>query len=637
MRVLTETGREMSLTAGRVVHVSDSRVPLDQPREALARRLREIGALREELSGRLDLISLWELLHEEGAEHAPRDLAELAFGGRVGDDQVSAVIRAILADRVRFRFRVHGFRPNDAQTVEKIRTQRAREEEKERQAREGSQWIREAWEGRAAARPQGWEEIVELLKELAIHGKGAPRAQRCEEILRRAGMANPLAPFQVLVRMGIWGPDENLLFHRFGTRRAFSTQLLEEAALLAGRRAFDTGEDLAREDLRPLHAFTVDSPHTHDIDDALSLEALPHGWRAGIHITDVSWVIPRDSPLDQEARLRGTSLYLPEEKVPMFPPAISEGLCSLRVGEIRPAVSLLMEVDGGGGLLAHRFCLSWIGVKERLSYEDVDRAMEEAGRPLVALYSLALAWRAERVRRGALLLPLPEVTVRLDGEGGIVPETRDRESPSQILVSEMMIQANWLAARHLAEMGAPVIYRVQADPRERILDGRGADLFLNYRQRKLLNRAESRLEPGPHSGLGVAPYAMATSPIRRYTDLVTQRQLTASLRGAPPPYSREALEEILAAADELQAQATQMEAARQRYWLLKYLEGRRGEETPALVLGRFGNRVQLLLPAYMLEAGIPISAASWLQDGQEVAVRIVRSKPLEDSLRVELA
>lgn len=637
IRALSETQREVQLAEGRLLNQGEGRLDVGQPREALARKLREISVRREELGHQVDVKGLWEVLQGEGEEFSARELAELAFGRRVGQEEISAVIRAMLGDRVYFRFRPEGFRLNPPETVEKILTQRAREEEKERLLEEGSRWIRSLWEGEFTQPPSSREEIIELLKEQAIFGSGAPRAARTEELLRRAGMNHPLAAFRVLVRLGVWGQDENLLAHRFGTRRAFPRQVEQEAERLA-QALPRPDEEPWREDLTGLEAFTVDSPQTRDIDDALSVEALRHGgFRVGIHITEVAGRVAIASLLDQEAALRGTSIYLPEERIPMFPPPVSEEACSLKEGEIRPAVSLLLEVTPEGAVLGHRFSLSWLRVARRLCYEDVDRAVQEAVCFMDSLHRIALRWRQERLKAGALLLPLPEVSVRVDEDGEILLERRDRESPAQILVSEMMIRANWVAAQCLKEAGVACMYRVQPEPRERIVEGTlQGDLLRNYKQRKLLSRAGTQLEPGLHSGLGLAPYTTVTSPIRRYADLVVQRQLAALIRGNPPPYGREEMEQISAQCDELTTQAGQMEQARQRYWLLRYLESRRGEETQGLVLGRFGQKVQILLTEYMVEVSLPSAVAGWLQEGQEVQLRIVRARPLEDELRVEL-
>jgi exoribonuclease-2 len=635
LRALTESMREVNLSTARLVHSSEERISLGRSREALARDLQRRSAQRQELANRIRVEEIWEVLREEKQEeYTPGELAELALG-RTGDDETSAVIRAMLADRLYFKFRPKGFRPNDPETVEKILAQRSRQEEKERHIQHGAEWLRAIFAGRHEPPPAEREQIVETLKDYALYGKGARRAQAAEEMLRRAGLTHPLAPFTALVKMGVWSVDENLHLLRFGTRRSFPPDVLEQARAL---RELPPGAAApeGREDLRDRPVYTIDDPHTRDIDDAVGIEVLPEGFRLGIYITDISVVIPKGSPLDREAALRATSIYLPEERIPMFPSEVSEGLCSLKEGESRPAVGLLVDTDCHGRLVNHRFCLCWIMVKRRMSYAGVDREVEDDPQgPLGTLFRIAQRWREERVGNGALLLPIPEVTVRVEGEE-ISLERRDRETPSQVLVSEMMILANRLAGTLLKEASVPAIYRAQGEPRERILDrAQQGDLLASYRQRRLLNRAEFLLDPAFHTGLGVGAYVTVTSPIRRFHDLVMQRQLVSCIRGEPPPYSREELQRILMDSEEVLAQAAQMEQARQRYWLLRYLEGKKGLTTQALVLGRYGNKVQILLPEFMLETSLPAASAPWLQEGMEIAVRIVRAKAMEDDLRVE--
>lgn len=636
VRALTETMKEVQLSEERVIGWERARLEPGQKREGLAKTLAEISSRREELKAQVDIRGLWEVLQGEAQEFSAEEIAELAFGEKAGPDQVSAVFRAMLADRVYFRFKPDGFRPNPPETVEKILIQREREQQRERLLKEGSEWIRSVWEGKVASPPSSVKEVVELLKEKAIFGNEAPRSALAEELLRRAGMSQPLAPFKILVRMGVWSQDENILIHRFGIRRSFPEEVEKEAFALAS--SFPQGEDSRRQDLTHLPLFTVDSPRTRDIDDALSFESNEGGkWRIGIHIADVSCLVPVGSLLDQEALRRATTIYLPEERIPMLPPCVSEEACSLVKGQLRPAVSLLLEVDPRGNLLDYRFVRSWIKVAQRLCYEEVDEMIQQGDWAMARLLEIANTWRARRIQAGALLLPLPEVTVRVESENTIFVEKRDRETPSQIIVSEMMIMANWLAARFLREAGVPCIYRVQPEPKERLTDDpHKADLLTLYKQRKLLSRVSTQLEPAGHSSLGLAPYSTVTSPIRRYLDLVLQRQLVSLLKGERPPYTREDLERVGAQCEEMMAQASQMEQARQRYWLLRYLEGKKGYETLALVLGKYGQKVQILLVEFMTEASLPLAAAHWLREGQEVKVRIMRARPLDDDIKVEL-
>ena len=635
IRVMTPTQKELILSPNRLIHTSAERLSLSRTRDEITNHLNDRVAQRETLAQNLDIVELWEVLHEEPNDYSPGELAELSFSGSATDDQTSAVIRAVLADRVHFRFRADAFRPNDPLTVEKIRTQRERERQKEMLLQQGSQWIRTQWDKKSEEPFECEEAVIELLKQYAVHGKNAPKAQQAEELLKRAGMTHALAAFQILVKMGVWSPDENLMLHRFGTRRAFQAEIVEEAKKLNEQTVFPSEGDAPRESLPDLHTVTIDSTHTKDIDDALSVERIPEGYRVWVHITDVSAIVAPGAPLDEEAAARGTSLYLPEERIPMFPPELSEDICSLKENEVRPSVSLSLDVNGEGDILGHRLLRTWIRVSKRMSYDETDRMLQEPDGPLNDLYKLAMRWRQDRIKNGAMILPLPEIGVSVDETGEIRIERRDRESPSQILVSEMMIQTNRIVRKFMKDEGIPCIYRAQAEPRERLIEEPVQDLYLNFKQRRLLTRAEFQLDPGFHHGLGVDAYTTVTSPIRRYLDLVMQRQVTARLLDRPLPYSREDLEHLLMVSDETWGQAIQLEQTRQRYWTLRYLQGQKGLETNALILGRYGQKTQILLTDYMLETMVPSSEFSMFQEGQEISIRIVRVKPMADEIRLE--
>ncbi|CAK0780627.1 hypothetical protein CCP3SC15_790001 [Gammaproteobacteria bacterium] len=286
-----------------------------------------------------------------------------------------------------------------------------------------------------------------------------------------------------------------------------------------------------------------------------------------------------------------------------------------------------------------RFALTVLRVTKRTTYKEVDAvlASDETSLPWHTLLTIARTWRAARQARGALFLTFPEVTVTV-GEGGEVRiEQEDRETGAQLLVSEMMIQVNHLAATVAMEVGIPGLYRGQAAPRERLFEGAVPnDLWLNYRQRMQLSRAETGVEPTFHHGLGVAIYATTSSPLRRYADLVNQRQLVAFLRGEPPPYTIADLNALLAVIERPVSQAPLLEQNRRRYWLLRTLEQQSGLEAAALVIGIQGQRVQIALPEFMLETTLSTGTHPNLQSGQWLRVRIVRARAQEDLLRVEV-
>ena len=636
IKVLTSLDREIYLASTRVIHTSKKLISLSQSNEALLRELQKVSELRNDLAQQINIPELWEILSEEDRKYDSEEIAELVFTLKPTDDHVSAIIRAILADRLYFRFRLDGFRPNPPDTVEQIRIQREREKYKRELIEEGGQWLKAVWDGLPGALPVRHKEIIEVLRDYALYGKDSQHAKNAEAILRHADVTHPQAAFDLLVRLRIWSPYENLLVQRLGIRRDFSLQVLDSARVIQNENRFSLHVSPVKEDLRYLDTFTIDSPETTDIDDALSVESTERGYLIGIHITDVSFIIAPGSVLDEEASLRGTSIYLPDERIPMFPKVISEGICSLKEGEMRPCVSLFLETNHEGAILSQRFTLSWLKVRKRFTYENVDSAISHTVYPMVILFDIARTWRQERLQQGAMILPLPEVVIRVNGSGQIALERRNRESPSQILVSEMMIQANRLTAEFLNKNSIPCIYRCQPEPRQRIIKEITTDLFLNYRQRRFLSRTELQVQPSLHTSLGLQYYTTVTSPVRRYPDLVIQRQLVASLNDSPPAYTQQELEKLIIQETELLRQANYLENRRQRYWLLRYLEDKRGEKTLAIIVNRFGNRTQLLLPEYMIDTTVPSKFMRGAIEGDELKVQILGTRPMDDELRVEL-
>jgi exoribonuclease-2 len=211
----------------------------------------------------------------------------------------------------------------------------------------------------------------------------------------------------------------------------------------------------------------------------------------------------------------------------------------------------------------------------------------------------------------------------------------NRESPGRMLIAEMMILSNWLSARFLAEKDLPAIFRSQPKPKSRILKNGTGTLFQNWMQRKQLNRFVLRSTPDQHCGLGLDAYVTATSPIRKYFDLVTQRQLRAAL-GLEAAYSATQIESIIEALTPSMADIGRIQFRRNRYWLLKHLEGRIGEKEEAIVLQRRRNGYSILLKNYMIECMLPQSMGIDLKPEDLVQVTIQHVNARSNTLSVFL-
>jgi exoribonuclease II len=635
--VLTEGDREINLPESRFLHVAPHALNVQSGRDQLIQSLREIAKRRDELRGRIDLREVWELIWAEPEAYDCTFLAGLVFGEEVTPDHSAAMYRACWDDTIHFSRKGETFAPNPPETVEQLLHQKIRKEERERELSAAAAFVKAVWEGNTPTpevlAAQGtW---IEILKEYALHDTEAPRYRLARDLLNRAEVTGPDASFRLLVRLGVWHEDENLLLLRLDVPISFRPEVLKEAEDAA--REVTAGVVVGvdqRQDLTHLHAMSIDSELTQDIDDALSCELTDDLIMLGIHIADPASVIRSETLLDHEARERSTSIYFPEGKIPMLPPLLSEEALSLVATEERPAMSVLVTLTPEGEVVDYQITSSLVRVGERLTYEDADARIGHDPR-LTRAFETAKRLRQLRFDNGAIALPIPQVDLLLARDGQIIVRKIDREAPSQILVSELMILANSLVGQFCAQRQIPIVYRGQAAPRETFPTCLAYDPVLHYRQQRAMNPARIGLEPTRHSSLGVDVYTTFTSPLRRYVDLLSHRQLHAYLERGEPLYNEEQLRSILAEVEAALSRAGMVEHERRRYWLLRYLGQRQGEIFSGVVLDRFPRNYLVVLPDVMQEVDVPVGGKE-LAPGDQLEVRIETVQPRAGTLKVSL-
>ena len=427
--------------------------------------------------------------------------------------------------------------------------------------------------------------------------------------------------------------NENIDLLRLQVPVEFSPAVQARAEALVGVGQIDL-TDHRRRDLTHLNLFTIDGQSTLDFDDALSLEATPEGICLGIHIVDVAHFVQKGGPVDIEAQRRGSSIYMADQKISMLPTSLAEGLCSLKAGLIRPAMSTMIDLTADLDILRYRLFPSCVQVKDQRTYFDVNLAADQDPK-VIQLRSIARKFRESRLAAGAVHISVPEINLWIGDTGEVNLNRVNRESPGRMLVAEIMILANWLMARFLAEHRMPAVFRSQPDPRERLYRGEDGTLFQHWMQRRLLNRFALGHAPEKHSGLGLNAYVTATSPIRKYFDLVTQRQVRAVL-GIEDPYSTEDIDAIIQALESPMSQVARLQTVRQRYWLLKHLEQRVGQKAEAIVLVRRRNGYQVLLTDYMLECDLAINGFSDLKPEDLVQVTLQKVDARKDLITLTL-
>jgi len=637
LRLLTENNREVKLSASRLLHTDDVRLDLSQGRDRMVDALKQVADKRKALIPKVDVQDLWDVLNTEQVWIDLETMTEFCFPGDPSADHESAVLRALFNDRLYFKFNPDRFFPHSVEQVERLQAQYREQARRERIVERGSQWIKQVLAGRDPAIGYEASEIREyilLLKSYYLFGRQSAEHVLARSLLARAGLEQAADLFAVLVRLGIFDEDENVDLLRCGVAVQFPEEVLDSARRLVAAGVRISPAD-RRVDLTSLPLMTIDGQATLDFDDALSIERLADGEvRIGIHIADVAHFVRKADPIDEQARERASSIYMPDQKIPMLPPELAEGLCSLKAGQTRPAISTLVRLSPSLDILDYEIVASLVSVKQQRVYHDVNLLMDDSPE-LALLHKVAQRFRRRRFDAGAVQISLPEINVWMAADGSLNVSRTSRESPARMLVAELMIMANWLMAKFLVSKAIPAIFRTQPEPRERLYRNDEGSLFQNWMQRRLLSRFVLDSQPGKHSGLGVDAYVTATSPIRKYFDLVTQRQVRAAL-GLEPPYRLEDIDNIIQSLEEPMGSVGRIQYGRHRYWLLKYLQAQVGTRQEAIVLGKRRNGYQVLLTEYMIECDLPAAAGLKLKAEDLIQVTIQKVSARNDQILVFL-
>lgn len=633
LQVRTEENREDKVAKTKLVLVSNEILSPDSDQQTIVQWLRGASQRREECSQQVSLQDLWELTSEEGCAFSLQDLAGIQFD-KPTPEQLSGLYRALERDKLWFVRKGQDYQPRTADQVQETRTRLAAEEERAREKEQVAAWLKALWNGQPFA-SEGMDRTqtryLSWIREVALLGNEAPRFKEISALFKELEIGGKDAAFRVMVKAGWWTEDEFLQLHRVHPPIEFDPALLEAAE--AQRALLGAGlGDPARLDLTHLPAVTIDDEWTSEVDDGLTLEVLDDGYRVGVHIADASAFVLPGTPLDEEALERGTTIYLPERKIRMVPDVLGDDLCSLIVGQPRLAFSYLVEFDADLQVRSSRLVSSRVQVARRLTYQQADALLPDD--PVLGpLYRIALSLRDARQAAGAVTLPFPRVNIRVEGPD--ISITRDQsEAPAQVLVSEMMILANRLSGEYFAQHDVPALFRCQPEPEKPIPPDVDTSPESLHKLRRLLKKGEVSLKPARHSGLGIDAYSQSTSPIRRYVDLIAQRQLKAHLATGAPFYTLEQVEPMAQRLERTTGQAEMLERERKQFWTLRYLEQRRWAEMDAVVLQNLPDKHLVQIIPVLYETDCPLVPKRPLPPGTRLKVRIELVWPREGSLRV---
>jgi len=444
---------------------------------------------------------------------------------------------------------------------------------------------------------------------------------------------------EVLGARGAPGVDTLSIIREFNLPDRFPLHVMDTARAQAERFDESLGDRL---DLTAETIVTIDPKDARDFDDAISLQRLDNGhWRLGVHIADVAHFVPAGSPLDVEARDRGTSVYLPDRVLPMLPELICNGLASLQPDKVRYAKTAFIELTEDGARVAAEFHNSAIRSKRRFTYEEVDEFLADPTRwksklttgvfaMLGRMHELAMILRRRRLAGGAIELTLPEIKIDLDKKGRVSGAHVVPNTVSHQVIEEFMLAANEAVAEHLHGQDLNFLRRVHEPPDPRKLQaltefvrelgidceslqnrfeikrvveavkGEPREHAVHYAVLRSMQKAVYGPQEEGHFALHSKHYCHFTSPIRRYPDLVIHRMLDSLLCGTRPPddFDDLAVQGEHCSEREQRAEAAERELIKVK--LLTFLSHRIGESLEAVITGveQFGLFAQgIELPA----------------------------------------
>lgn len=366
-----------------------------------------------------------------------------------------------------------------------------------------------------------------------------------------------------------FGVDVLSVIHNYGFETDFPQEVIKELDDIPDSV---TEIEPGRLDLTDKIAFTIDGADTKDIDDAISIEKVGGLWRLGVHIADVSAYVKPGSALDKEALKRGTSVYLADRVIPMLPPKLSNGICSLNEGVLRNAMSVFMDIDSMGDVKSYFFAKSVIKSKKKATYDDVycilsgeadvqlKKEYEELIPSIFEMQELFLVLKEASKRRGNVDFDMPEAKIIMGDDGEVCDIVLRERNRAHMMIEEFMVITNATVAEHMTRSNFPSIYRVHEAPDgeklesfktfvhtlgitpprgnltpvklqeflESIKDKKEFPIISSVALRSM-QKAKYLNENLGHYGLALSYYTHFTSPIRRYPDLVFHRSLKAAI------------------------------------------------------------------------------------------------------------
>ena len=576
------------------------------------------------LAEKIDIESLWAILEGQNKALTLNEIADLYFSETYDFKSTTSMAILLDKDECYFKHVNDKYLPNSSSDVQRIKDFHRRTIQNEKDI---TFLLNNMSQSVLPKKLTSYQQtFLTHLKQYAIHGDDYKHKNKIKPFFLKDKTEKSIQRriFDLLVTTKFFNKHEPLELHKIGGISIPDTSWVSD---IKSKNAILLNSD--RLDFRKADVITIDDEETKERDDAFSLKKTDGKLEFAIHISDPSTLINRDSVLDKSARINSSSIYLPEKTVPMLPSHFISEFGSLDPLKHRLGLSLLIKTDLNYEIENWKIEPSLISTTRSITYEQASIALknkENRDHEMIThLWNFSNKQLSLRKRNGAINFQTQEISIKVNSDSEIEVAVLNSRLDSRIMVSELMILFNSLSAKFFIQNHIPAIYRHQPSPY--LLENPDFDfnqtseneISKNYHLIRNLPQTKLTSEPLPHYSLGLQSYLQITSPLRRYSDMLLQRQIIHFIYYSKYLYSLEDLKTLVYGTYSRTKDIKSVERERQKYWLIRYLENalnNRSSNTPhpsysAVVLEKgdsgtkslvqlidFGFRQRLNLPSH---------------------------------------
>lgn len=606
--VVPEQGKEFSCSASRVEYIWKGKV-ISEEKEALT-YLKSKASWSIQQSEKIELDIIHELC-EPGEVFSLDELAENFLDDNQDGWMRSALYIRLKNDSILFQQRKNGFVARSEEELNEIAQREERKKEADAIKEMEKKWAESLQSGNIPAitsdEQDHWQQFISRIKKALIFLERSQEKEYFCELFHCHVKELDMLEKTLIESLSYtdnaisWG---KVVLERSSAILDFDEEEIELVKGIVDQDIWENRFELETKDLRSIVTYTVDNEETEDFDDALSFEVLDDGYIVRVSIADVASFISQDSLLFDKASERISSLYTLKEIYPMFPHDLSYGFFSLVENKERPALTFEFKADKEMEVIDSAVYRAVIKVDRNMSYSEVDAAIEDGEEFWSLLANFCRRHSEARKENGSLEIERQEVKLDISNPESIAIKTIRQDTPASLMIQELAIMSNHLAATFAKNNELLTLFRNQ--PPYSII-GEIPEGTKPSLQNINIQPARVSLNPEGHSALGLDCYLQITSPIRRFLDLLNQSIIMSDLGSQDNPFTHDQLQFWARQGEEIQKEYNMLERKLLDHWKIKYIAQNKDKKFDAKVVRiyRSGRAlVNLVKVQYMTEIAV---------------------------------